>query len=206
MPDRPPVDMRFQPFSSLVLPSPCCDKNDGLTFSQKAPGAIDMNSSVKIKLKLLNIFSSDVQVVGAYLRTLINCFRWQIYTKFTGSFLLGRKWAKTYCKDVVVSVAFWWSLMTNFPWVWILWNICWYWETAIWLRWKEEKDAGWHVLTREMLCQKNAIQINQNHFAVSSCLSVANNNNINSHGHSQPQLQGMGRHRRLRGLFGLEND
>ena len=106
MPDRPPVDMRFQPFSSLVLPSPCCDKNDGLTFSQKAPGAIDMNSSVKIKLKLLNIFSSDVQVVGAYLRTLINCFRWQIYTKFTGSFLLGRKWAKTYCKDVVVSLAF----------------------------------------------------------------------------------------------------
>ena len=100
----------------------------------------------------------------------------------------------------------WWSFMTNFPWVWILWNICWYWETAICLRWKEEKDAGWHVLTREMLCQKNAIQINQNHFAVSSCLSVANNNNINSHGHSQPQLQGMGRHRRLRGLFGLEND
>ena len=38
---------------------------------------------------------------------------------------------------------------------------------------KKRKMLAGTSLTGEMLCQKNAIQINQNHFARSSCLSVA---------------------------------
>ena len=70
MSDRPRLDMRSHSLFLLKTPSQsCCDKNDGLKFSQKSLDAIDMNSSVKIKQsKLPNIFSSHLQFCGSFPR------------------------------------------------------------------------------------------------------------------------------------------